>query len=148
MACTTKVLCSNLRGTRHRMTLDKSLTAVCLGSSGRCILITCDIHWLLWLVGVYEKVKRLNRGILRQAGFLSRATTSNSCRKNIRLTKLSSDRTVYRKVAERRGILSFLLSLLMSNLNALYVRRTEYYHNISKRRNTNKNIVQRKNKES
>ncbi len=31
-------------------TLDKSLTAVCLGSPGRCILITCDIHRSLWLV--------------------------------------------------------------------------------------------------
>ncbi len=31
-------------------TLDKSLTAVCLVSSGRRILITCDIHRSLWLV--------------------------------------------------------------------------------------------------
>ncbi len=37
---TTKVLCSNLGAIRHIMTLDKSLTAVCLGSHGRCILIT------------------------------------------------------------------------------------------------------------
>jgi hypothetical protein len=32
LSLTTKVLCSNLGTTRHRMTLDKSLTVVCLGS--------------------------------------------------------------------------------------------------------------------
>ncbi len=35
LSCAThthKVLCSNLDTTRHRMTPDKSLTAVCLGS--------------------------------------------------------------------------------------------------------------------
>ncbi len=35
---TTKVRYSNLGATGHEMTLDKSLTAVCLGSLGRCIL--------------------------------------------------------------------------------------------------------------
>ncbi len=38
---TTKVLCSNLGATRHRMTLGKSIAA------GRCIVITCDIHRLM-----------------------------------------------------------------------------------------------------
>jgi hypothetical protein len=34
LAHTTKVLRSNLGVTRHRMTSDKSLTAVCFGSTG------------------------------------------------------------------------------------------------------------------
>jgi hypothetical protein len=57
LAPTIKVLCSNLGTTRYRMTLDKSLTAVCLGSPGRCKLITGDIHRHLWLVSVYEELK-------------------------------------------------------------------------------------------
>jgi hypothetical protein len=47
---TTKVLCSNLGATRHIMTLDKSLAAVCFGSSGRYIGITFDMHRPLCLV--------------------------------------------------------------------------------------------------
>ncbi len=35
LACTNKVLCVNLGATRHRMTLDKSLEAVCLGPHPR-----------------------------------------------------------------------------------------------------------------
>jgi hypothetical protein len=54
---------------RHRMTLDKTLTAVCLGSPGRCILITCDIYRRLWLVSVYGEFKWSSGGTLRQAGF-------------------------------------------------------------------------------
>jgi hypothetical protein len=46
------------------------------------------------------------RGALRQTSLRSRATARNSCRKNIRLSKLSPDSTLYCKVAERRGILS------------------------------------------
>jgi hypothetical protein len=42
---------------------------------------------------------------LRQAGLLSRATTTNSCRKTIELSKLPPDSTLHRKVAKRRGIL-------------------------------------------
>jgi hypothetical protein len=57
LACTNKALCLNLGATRHRMTLDKSLTAICLGLPGRCILITCDILRLLWLVSVYGELK-------------------------------------------------------------------------------------------
>ncbi len=108
LACTTKLLCWNLGTTRHRMTLDQSRTAVCLGSPGRCILITCDIHWPLWLVSAYGEIKWLSGGTLHQAGLVSKATASNSCRKNIGLKKLSPDSTLYRKVTERPGILSFI----------------------------------------
>jgi hypothetical protein len=73
---------SNLGATRHRMTLDKSLLAVGLRSPGRCILITSDIHRPLWPVSVYgESTEKL-----RQAGLLSRAIASHSCRTNIRLS--------------------------------------------------------------
>jgi hypothetical protein len=56
LARTNKVLCWNLGTNRHRMTLDTSLTAVRLGSPGRCILMTCDIHRPLWLVDMYEEL--------------------------------------------------------------------------------------------
>ncbi len=52
----------------------------------------------------------MSGGTLRQAGLLSRATASNSCRKNIGLTTLSPDSALYRKVAEGRGILLLLSS--------------------------------------
>jgi hypothetical protein len=83
LALTIKVLCLNNGTTRHRMNLDKSLTVVCLRSPGRT---------------------------LRQTNLVSRAAASHSCRKNIGFSKLSSDSTLYRKVAERRVILSFFLS--------------------------------------
>jgi hypothetical protein len=51
----------------------------------------------------------LSGGTLRQAGLLSRATASNSCRKNIRLSKLPPDSTLYRKVAKREERVFFLL---------------------------------------
>ncbi len=97
-ARTTKVLYSNLSVTGHRMTLCKSLTAVCLGSPGCYILITCDIHRLLWLVRVYGELKGLSVGTLCQVGLLSTATASNSCRKNIELSKLSPDSTLYTSI--------------------------------------------------
>jgi len=87
--------------------LGKSRTAVCLGSPGRCLLITCDIHRPLWLVSVYGELKWLSGGTLRQADLLSWTKDSNSCRKNIGLLKLSSDSFLYLKVVESRGILSF-----------------------------------------
>jgi hypothetical protein len=62
LARTTEVLCSNIGATRYRMTLGRSLTAVCLGSS---------------------------RGTPRQDGLLFRATASSGCMKNIGLSKLS-----------------------------------------------------------
>jgi hypothetical protein len=96
-----------LFGTYCVQTLDKSLTVVCLGSPGRGILITWVIHRPLRLVSVYWELKWLSRGTLRQAGLLSGAIASDSCRKNIGLSKLTLDSTLYRKVAERRGILSF-----------------------------------------
>jgi hypothetical protein len=99
-AAMAECLCCLARTTRHRMTLDKSLTTVCLGSPGRCILITCDIHRPLWLVCGQSvcmgELKRLSRRTLRQACLLSRATASNSCRENIRLSKLSPDSILYR----------------------------------------------------
>jgi hypothetical protein len=57
--------------------LDQSLTAVCLGSSVECILITCDIHRAFWLVSVYGELKWLSGGTLRQADLLSTPTTSH-----------------------------------------------------------------------
>jgi hypothetical protein len=94
------------------MTLDKSLTAVCLRSSGRYILITCDIHRPLWLFSAYGELKWLSRETLCQAGLLSRATARNSCRKNIGLTKLSPQSTLHHKVADRQDILLRLFLLL------------------------------------
>jgi hypothetical protein len=38
---------------------------------------------------------------------MSRATASNSCRKNIGLSKLPPDSIRYRKVAEKRGYFFF-----------------------------------------
>jgi hypothetical protein len=62
----------------------------------------------MWLVSVYGELKRLGGRTLCQTGLLSRAAASNSCRENIGLSNLSSDSTLYCKVAERRGILSFI----------------------------------------
>jgi hypothetical protein len=132
-------LCCLVRTTRHRMTLDKSLTAVCLGPPGRCILITCGIYRPLWLVSVYGELKWLSGGTLRQAGLLPRATANNNYRKNIGLSKLSPDSrarrvqdfrtrtrralpdsTLYRKVDERRGILSFNISMNETSLKMMH----------------------------
>jgi hypothetical protein len=85
----TKVLCLNIGATRHRMTLEKSLTAVCLKLPGRCILITCDVHRSLCVYG------ELSGGTVCQAGLLSKATASNSCQNNIGLSKLPPDSTLY-----------------------------------------------------
>ena len=65
----------------------------------------------MWLVMVYRELEQLSERTLSQAGLLSRATASNSCREDIGLMKLLSGSTLYRKVAERRGILpsSFFL---------------------------------------
>jgi hypothetical protein len=52
-----------------------------------------------WLVSVYEELKWLS------GGTLPRDIASISCTENIGLSKLSPDSTLYRKVAERRGIL-------------------------------------------
>jgi hypothetical protein len=67
LARTIKVLGLNLGATRHRMTFDKSLMTVCLGSP-------------------------------RETLCQPRAPASNSCRKNIGLSKLSPDSILYRKV--------------------------------------------------
>jgi hypothetical protein len=118
LARTTEVLCFNLGATRHRINLEKSLTAVYLGSPGRCMLITCDIHRSLYLVSVHEELKWFSGETLHQAGLLSRARASNSSKNNIGLEKLSSDNTLYHKVAERRG---FLLPYLSK---AGFIRKT------------------------
>ncbi len=116
LACTTKVLCSNLGAPRHRMTLDKSVTAVCLGLPGRCILITCDIH------RTYGELKRLSGGTLRQVGRLSRATARNSCRKNIALSKQSPESTLYRKA----GYSFLFLSTFFNHSNAVLPQEKNY----------------------
>jgi hypothetical protein len=59
----------------------------------------------LWLVGVYRELKWLSGGTLRQAGLVSRAAASNSCRKDIGLLKVSRD-------TERRAILSCSIVLI------------------------------------
>jgi hypothetical protein len=58
---------------------------------------------------------------LRQVGLLSRATTSNSCRKNIGLSKLSTDSILYLKVAEKRGILPLQSEVVKSRKSKLTV---------------------------
>ncbi len=55
-------------------------------------------------VQVFER-----RNSARQVGVLSGAAAGDSGRKNIGLSKLSSDSTLYRKVAERR--VSFLSNM-------------------------------------
>jgi hypothetical protein len=57
------------------------------------------------------ELKWLSGGTLRQAGFLSRATASNSCRKNMGLSKLSLDSILCRKVGY--SFFLFLLSLFL-----------------------------------
>jgi hypothetical protein len=103
LARTTKLLCWNLGATRHRMTLDKPLTAVCLGSHGWCILITCDIHRPLWLVSVYVELKWLSGGTLRQAGPELQLVMT--------VRKISSFRNCLRTAPyiARSGILSFFI---------------------------------------
>jgi hypothetical protein len=88
---TTKVLYSNHGATRHRMTLGQSLTAVCLGSPGRCILIICDIH--------------------------RPSVQSYSCREDIRLSKLSPDSTLYHKA----GYSFFHTSFWINTINVNFV---------------------------
>jgi hypothetical protein len=93
LARTTKVLCLNLGATRNRTILGKPLTAVCLGSPGRYILIRCDIHRTLAISQFVQGLKWLSRGTLGHATLLSTATANNSCRKTIGLSKLSPDST-------------------------------------------------------
>jgi hypothetical protein len=107
--------------TTHRMTLDNSLTTVCLGSPGRYILITCDIHRSLWLASVYGELKWLSGGTLSHGGLLSRATASNNCKKNIGVSKQSPDSTLYRKTGYS-FFLSFhgFISVLLTRLSDVY----------------------------
>jgi hypothetical protein len=109
---TTKVRCSNLR---YGMTLYKALMAVCLGSTGRCLLMTCGIRQPLWLVSVCWELKWLSRGTLRQVGLLFRSTASNSCRETSGLSKLSAGSILYSEVAERRDILLLNTWFLIRN---------------------------------
>jgi hypothetical protein len=82
-----KVICSNLTANRHRMNLDKSLTTVCLGSPGQCILIMCDIHRPLCTGSSSDWAEEL-------WARLSGATTSNNCRTTIGLLKLSGQHSI------------------------------------------------------
>jgi hypothetical protein len=88
LAPTIKVLCPNLSATRHGMALVKSLVAFCFGSLRRT---------------------------LYQASLLSRAAASNSFRKNIGLSKLSPNSTLYRKVRYSFFLIS---SVKRSQLNS------------------------------
>jgi hypothetical protein len=114
LARATKVLCSNLGAIRH--------TSALLAS--------------MWLVSVYGELKWLSEGTLRQAGLLSRATASKSCRENIGLSKLSSNSTLYLKVAERRGYSSSSSIVKSMTARCLYKaflwkkNQTIYYHRI------------------
>jgi hypothetical protein len=60
------------------------------------------------LVNVCGELKWLSGGTQYQADLLPRATAKNSCRKNIGLSKLFADSTLYCKLAERFGILSYI----------------------------------------
>ncbi len=71
-----------------------------------------------WLVSVYGEFKWLTRNTLHRADLLYKATASNSCRKNIGLSKLPPDSTVYCKVADRWDILSFFLQQLALKVGA------------------------------
>jgi hypothetical protein len=122
----TRVLCLNLDAIRHGITLDRSLTAICLGSPVRS---HTDYEWhipavvaSMRLVSIYEKRNWLSGTTLRQTGLQSRATASSSCMKNIELPKLSQDSTLYRKVAEKLSIF-----LLLSSLACLLKARMHTY---------------------
>jgi hypothetical protein len=86
---------------RHQIcSVDKSLTAVCLGSITRTMHM--DYVWHTPTLVISQCVRGwLNERTLCQVGLFSRATASNNCRKDIGLSKLSVDSTLYCKVAER-----------------------------------------------
>jgi hypothetical protein len=102
LACTIKVRCSNRGATRYRMTLNNSGMTVCLGSPN-------DAHWL-------------SGGTLRQVGLLSRATASNSCRKNIGLSKLSPDSTLYRKAFFSKTMEAKIIHIELSYKHVLKIK--------------------------
>jgi hypothetical protein len=56
-----------LETSRHQTynDLGQVTNSFCLGSPGRCIRITCDIHRPLWLVSVYGELMLLSAGTLR-----------------------------------------------------------------------------------
>jgi len=81
---------------RHRMTLDKSLDFCSLGSPRSLDMSRTSRFW---------SRSRRDRD---HFGLLSRATASNSRRKNIELSKISPDSNLYSKVAEWRDIIFFL----------------------------------------
>jgi len=72
---------------------------------------------------VYGELKALNGGTLRQAG----VTARSSFRKNIGLSKLSPDSTLYRKIAERRGIISsIMLGLTVSDIRHVKIFQVRF----------------------
>ncbi len=114
-ARTTKILCPKLGATRHGMTLGKSLATICLGSSGRCILITCDIHQILWLVCGSSVCVESSSDWAEE--FCFRPAFFPELQLVIVVGKILGFRnylrtapSLYRKVAERRGILSFVFN--------------------------------------
>jgi hypothetical protein len=89
------------------MTLNKSLTAVCLGSTGRCTLTTCNIHQPLWLVSVYGSSSDWTEELCFRPAFCP------GLQLVIVVWKISSFRNCLwtAPFTERRGILSFFLEL-------------------------------------
>jgi hypothetical protein len=83
------------------MTSDKALTAVCLESTRRSLLITYAIHRPLWLVSVYGGAVVIER----------RNSASPELQLVIVVGKTSGSRNCLRTApyTVRRGILSFLL---------------------------------------
>jgi hypothetical protein len=84
---------------RHQTSNDLGqVTNVCLSRITRTM--HTDYVWHTPTLVVSQCVRELKWSslwTLRQAGLLSRVTASNSCKKNIGLSKLSPDSTLYRK---------------------------------------------------
>jgi hypothetical protein len=116
---------SNLSATRDRMVLDKSLMAACLGSSRA---VHTDYVWHTPALMVSQSIRGAQ--VIEWRNYASdrpsvKITGSNSCRKNIGLSTLSLDNSLYRKVAEEGGGSSFSksdsceLSFVFSTKNIL-----------------------------
>ncbi len=113
-----KAVCSNLGAISHRMTLDKSLTAI-LSRTTRTVSLSIryDIHrslWLLcgWLVGVYGELKQLSGRTLRQASLLSRAAARNSWKKYRAIETVLRQPPTLQGSRKTRGFFFFFQSIL------------------------------------
>ncbi len=69
------------------------------------ILIMCDIHRRLRVISMYGKFMWLSWRTLDQAGLLSSTTASNTCTKNIGLSKLSPEQYPIPQGSQKEGYL-------------------------------------------